>query len=146
MISVRKTSQVIGRLCLVIFLFFAWILLAPFRTSLRIGFRLVGVLNPYRLCQALTAAMYTLIVVGVTDRLKSTAKYATVSLLAGQARILCRLQNCLNRRIPALYVALVEGAKACLTTSFRLTVKAFLELQVLVLDWGLPAEREKRSV
>ena len=51
-ISVRKTSKVIGRLCLVILLFFAWILLAPFRTSLRIGFRLVGVLKPFQCPEA----------------------------------------------------------------------------------------------
>ena len=146
---VCKISKVIGCLCLLIFLLFAWILLVPFRTSLRIGFpgiRLVGVVKPFRLCQTLIADMYTLIVVGVTDRLKYTAKYATVSLSAGKAQTLCRLQNCLNRWIPALYVALVEGAKACLITSFRLRVGAFLELQVWVLGWGLPVGREKRSV
>ena len=90
--------------------------------------------------------MYTLIVVGVTDQLRYTAKCATVSLAAGKVQTLCRLQNCLNGQVPALYVALVEGAKACLTTSFRLRVKTFLELQVWVLGWGVPVGRDKRSV
>ena len=52
----------------------------------------------------------------------------------------------LNLLMPALYVALVEGVKVCLITSFRLRVKAFLELQGWVWLWDLPVEREKRSV
>ena len=135
LIRVCKTSKVISCLCLSIFLLFVLIPLAPFKTSLRIGFRFVGVLKPFWLCQALTADMYTLIVVDVTDQLKCSAKYTTTSLSAGKAQTLCRQQKqkCLNHRIPALYVALVEGTNACLITSFRLIVKAFLKLQVWVL-------------
>ena len=44
-----------------------------------------------------------------------------VSLSAGKADILWRRQNCLNLEIPAAYVALVEGAKASLRRSSKLT-------------------------